>query len=148
MGLYDFGEYLFGTIVVINILLMAFGGLPQNDFLQSNDHLDSGLTTVGVVNVNGLDQNGSLSGTPYATPTQTGVEERSTLFLNLGFADLPKVFGLITMALFGFAIAITWMGLHPIITWVLVAPISVFMLFFGVFFIFRLIGSLRGGGSV
>lgn len=148
MGLYDFGEYLFGTIIVINIMLMAFGSLPTNDFLQANDHLDPGLRTVGVVNVNQLDQNSSLNGTPYAGATQTGVEERSNLFLNLGFADLPKVAGFITMALFGFAVAISWMGLHPLVNWVLIAPLSVFMLFFGVFFIFRLIGSLRGGGSV
>lgn len=146
MGMYEFGEYLFGTIIMINIMLMAFGGLPDAGFILGSNNPANGIGNPGSIGFNELDQNGTFSGTPYASPTVT--PENSNLLENLLFDKIPKIFGYIAMGLFGFAIAIHWIGLPTIVEWTFIAPLGIFMLFYSGFFIARLIGSLRGGGSV
>lgn len=147
MGLYDFGEYLFGSIVLMNIMLIAFGGLTDTGFIL-NDGIPSGVHTINTININQLDQNGTFSGTPYAVANNTTSIQNSNFFESLGFNKLPAIVQYITMALFGFAIAINYIGLPGIIAWPLITAISIFMLFYAGFFFLRIVGSLRGGGSV
>lgn len=140
MGLYELGEAVFGMIIFMNIMLMAFGGLTSNGFILQGT--PTGIVSSDSIDFNSLNQNGQFNTTPYITATVSG--ERSAFLPQLIYGDIQKMYAYVQMGLFGFAIAIHYIGLPAVVEWLLVTPMSIIMLFYTGLFLIKILSAFRG----
>lgn len=142
MGFLETGFGVFALIIIWNIFLVGFGGIPNSAFISDQNF--SGLERVGQVNVNLVDP--VIPVIPYVTPT-TNPEENKPFF--------PEAFGLVSQTqklaskiIFGGADAIEQSAIPSPLNWVLSLIIKIFMTAYVGLFLYTLASGILGGSLV
>lgn len=143
MALQDFATAFIPALLFIFGMLVIFGHQPNNDFLSiwGNDT----YATPG--QIGSTDINSSLTGTPFATQTSTGLVQDNNPFLNLATAGttLAKIVHAFESA--GNAFSDAFSFLPPEIRWAIGLPLLAIMTFGLIFFLLSAAGIFKLGGS-
>jgi len=148
MGFYEFGQSIVAMVVIVVIMLVAFGGFQNQSLVQPYFPGDGSFNGPNDINNALNDKTSTLSGTPYAetTPTSTSTKNNDP-FQNLSFGYLTQAFNLITVLPFAALDALSFIGLPSQIVYVIGSIILVFGGIFLLFFLVNVGGSLFGRGG-
>jgi len=145
MGFNEFGQSLAGIIIFGVVMLVAFGGF-QNQSLYSEllpnsvggpNDINAGLTSVTVSN----------TGTPYATPATGSPASENNNFLNLIFTKIGEFYNLFSKMPSAIIDSLSYIGLPPIIVYVIGVPLLLFAGIFLVYFVVTVASGLIGKGG-
>lgn len=135
MGFLETGFPIFAIILLWNVYLVGFGGIPQSDYLDEQN-----LS----VSVNDIDQS-STQPTPYISPTES--PEPNIPFLSDAFDGAIKTANLVRQITFGGAEALDRSGIPQPINQIVSFIFQAFMFGYIALLLFTFVSAIRGGGA-
>lgn len=142
MGFHEFGQSIFGIIIFMAAMLVAFGGYQNQDIYQ-------GFLPQGVTNPNDINNTNVListsQATPFATTTSANSGQDNNPLLNLIFNQIGQIFKSITELPGALIDMFTYMGLPRQIAFPLIVGVSVTVVVYVTYYIAQVgVGALAG----
>lgn len=135
MGFLETGFPIFALILVWNIYLVGFGGIPESNYLDAQD-----LS----VTIQGIDQSIDPA-TPYIAPTET--PEGNIPFLSDAFDGAIKTGSLVSKVALGGAEALNRSGIPQPINMIVSFIFQAFMIGYLSLLFFAFVSAIRGGAG-